>query len=94
MPPVAQLLNFDNNVKTQATLYVPDASLADYQQADVWKDFFAIKGLSSSGITTAETSGDAVVGIYDFSGRRLQQRSSGVNIVKMSNGKTRKYIKK
>ena len=94
VPPVARLLSFDNNVKTQATLYVPDASLADYQQADVWKNFFAIKGLSSSGITTAETSGDAVVGIYDLSGRRLQQRSSGVNIVKMSNGKTRKYFKK
>ena len=94
VPPAAQPLSFDSTVKTSATLYVPDASLAAYQQAEVWKDFFAVKGLTASGVNPAVTTNDNTIGIYDLSGRRLHERSSGVNIVKMNNGMSRKYYRK
>ena len=46
----------------------------------------AIKGVQAS-------DGAEPAAIYDLSGRRIPQMQHGVNIVKMSNGRTRKVIK-
>ncbi|MGM9779853.1 MAG: leucine-rich repeat domain-containing protein [Prevotella sp.] len=92
-PPVAEEYSFADAVKTSATLYVPDASLNAYKSADVWKDFFAVKGVSESGISSAvDTDADAVRDIYDLSGRKTAKASKGLNIFKMKSGETRKGI--
>lgn len=45
-PPLAEPDIFGESAATEsATLYVPDASLDAYKSADVWKDFFSIKGV-------------------------------------------------
>ena len=77
-------------VKTSATLYVPDASLAAYKSANVWKDFFAVKGLTATGLSSPEAADDDTVrDIYDLNGRMINE--SSVKGVYIKNGK--KYVK-
>jgi len=68
---------------------VPTKSLADYQAADVWKNFWNIKGgaenYSTTGIgnvTIDKVTTENV--IYDLQGRRLRAPQHGLNII---NGK-------
>ena len=92
-PPLADEHSFDDAVKESATLYVPDASLNSYKVAYVWKDFFAVKGVSETGISSSITSdGSAIGDIYDLSGRKAARASKGLNIFRMKNGETRKGI--
>ena len=80
-------------VKTSATLYVPDASLAAYKSANVWKDFFAVKGLSAAGLSSPEVAnGNTVRDIYDLSGRKTAKAAKGMNIFRMKSGEIRKEI--
>lgn len=73
--------------------YVPDASLEAYKSAEVWKDFFEVKGLSATGVSSAvNTNADAVREIYDLSGHKTANASKGVNIFKMKSGETRKGL--
>ena len=89
-PPVAKEYSFDDAVKTAATLYVPDASLDAYRSADVWKDFFAVKGMSETGISSPEAADDDTIrDIYDLNGRMINE--SSVKGVYIKNGK--KYVK-
>ncbi|MGM9702153.1 MAG: hypothetical protein ACI3YZ_01160 [Prevotella sp.] len=93
-PPLAEPDIFGESAATEsATLYVPDASLDAYKSADVWKDFFSIKGVSSTGISTT-TSTDSVRDIYSLTGRKLSKPTKGVNIVRMSSGRNVVMIKK
>ena len=92
-PPLAEVYSFDDAVKTAATLYVPDASLDAYRSADVWKDFFAVKGLSATGLSSPEAADDDTVrDIYDLSGRKSNKASKGLNIFKMKSGEIRKSL--
>lgn len=50
---------------------------------------------SSTGINSAATDGDTTVkAVYDLNGHRLNGLQKGVNIVRYSNGKTAKVVKK
>lgn len=50
---------------------------------------------SSTGINSAATEGDTTVkAVYDLNGHRLNGLQKGVNIVRYSNGKTAKVVKK
>ena len=92
-PPLAEVYSFDDAVKTAATLYVPDASLDAYRSADVWKDFFAVKGLSATGLSSPEAADDDTVrDIYDLSGRKATKAAKGMNIFRMKSGEIRKEI--
>ena len=92
-PPLVGEPCFEDAVKTSTTLYVPDASLAAYKSADVWKDFFAVKGLSATGLSSPEAADDDTVrDIYDLSGRKSNKASKGLNIFKMKSGEIRKSL--
>ena len=93
VPPVAEPFSFDDAAKTSTTLYVPSASLTAYQSADVWKDFFAVKDLSTTGISMT-TATDSVRDIYDLSGRKTSKPVKGLNIVRMNSGRNQVMIKK
>lgn len=93
VPPVAESFSFDDAAKTSTTLYVPSASLTAYQSADVWKDFFAVKDLSATGISMT-TATDSVRDIYDLSGRKTSKPVKGLNIVRMNSGRNQVMIKK
>ena len=92
-PPVAEPYSFDDAVKLSATLYVPDASLTAYQSADVWKDFYEVKGITASGITSPMLSSSvSTAGIYNLSGCRMQKASRGINLIRMNDGRTGKTL--
>ena len=75
-------------------LQVPAGSEEAYANAPIWQKFTTIETLPTTGIDAVETAGDAtVVGIYTIDGKRLNEMRSGVNIVRMSDGTSRKIIK-
>ena len=88
-PPLVGESCFEDAVKTSATLYVLDASLAAYKSANVWKDFFAVKGLTATGLSSPEAADDDTERIYDLNGRMINE--SSVKGVYIKNGK--KYVK-
>ena len=97
IPPICKAVVFENVDKSLCTLKVPKGSKDDYSQAYGWKDFVNIEEVDVTGIeaVTAEGVGNAdITDIYDLNGRRRNALQSGVNIVKMSDGTTRKVIKR
>ena len=78
------------------SLVVPTGSKSAYQSADTWKDFVKISemdNIETAGIQQAKTQSN-MLGIYDIHGRQLPAMQKGLNIVKMSNGETRKVVVK
>ena len=78
----------------EATLYVPEASLNSYKTTSPWSDFGTILAIKSSGIETNTVGTSATVdSIYNIEGKRNGGIKSGMNILRMSNGTTRKIMK-
>lgn len=93
LPPACFDNTFTSTTYDKATLYVPEAAKDDYAVASVWKNFK--NQVPVAGIESVETDEEAVeIGRYDIYGRELSAPSKGVNIVKMSNGKTHKVFVK
>ena len=93
--PVVDYTTFDRSNYKSATLHVPAASIDAYSSTKQWKDFGKIIALAPSGIEVSTVSQQpTVVERYDLSGRHLNQAKRGVNIIKMSDGTTKKVIVK
>ena len=98
IPPICNAGVFGNVDKSLCTLKVPKGSKDAYSQADGWKDFAnnieevdvtGIEAVTAEGVSNAD-----ITDIYDLNGRRRDALQPGVNIVKMSDGTTRKVIKR
>ena len=78
----------------EATLYVPEASLASYKTKVPWKNFGTILPIETSGIESniIGTVAD-VEAVYGLDGKRCDSMKSGMNIIRMSDGTTRKIVK-
>ena len=78
----------------EATLYVPEASLASYKTTLPWQSFGTILPIESTGIesNTIGTVAD-VEAVYGLDGKRRDSMKSGMNIIRMSDGTTRKIMK-
>ena len=86
-----------DSVNKSIPLYVPAGTKEKYQGTDGWKEFTNIQEVDMTGIeaVTAEGVSNAdITDIYDLNGRRSDALQPGVNIVKMSDGTTRKVIKR
>lgn len=83
--------------KTTLKVFVPKGTLAAYQAADVWKEFWnlqeidAITGISSAVVPKTDAKG---VGLYSITGVKIEQKRPGINIIKMSDGSIRKVLVK
>lgn len=70
---------------TDLEVIVPTSSLADYQAADVWKDFWKLKGGAEEYTTSispaTKISNDKITTIYDLLGHRLNAPQRGINII-------------
>ena len=93
-PPICGTQALTDINKWDCTLIVPTGSLSAYQAADQWKDFFFIE---ESDVTAINRIYDDKVegrieGIYDLNGRKLERLQRGINIVKMSDGTTKKVV--
>ena len=78
----------------EATLYVPEASLASYKTTDPWQSFGIILPIESSGIESNTIGKVAdVEAVYGLDGKRCDSMKSGMNIIRLSDGTTRKIVK-
>ena len=83
---------------TYATLHVPATSLEAYKAANEWKDFGNIVALTDedpkpTAISSIEYAPVATnKAIFDLQGHQLAQPKKGLNIIKMSDGTTKKVI--
>jgi hypothetical protein len=99
VPEMGKDIFVDSNYKN-ATLHVPAVSVEAYRNAEQWKDFGNIVALTDedpkpTGISTMEYAPMATnKAIYDLQGHQLAQPKKGLNIIRMSDGKTRKVIVK
>ena len=95
-PPSCGSQALDDINKWTCTLSVPAGSTAACQAAAQWKEFFFIDNdVTGIEAVTAESVGNAdITDIYDLNGRRRDALQPGINIVKMSDGTTRKVIKR
>ena len=90
-PPVCGTQALDDINKWTCELYVPGENISDYQAADQWKEFFFMY----DGVEGVEMDNNAVEVVrYDIHGRLLSEPTKGINIIKMSDGTTRKEIVK
>lgn len=81
---------------TQTKVYVPESAFDDYKQSTVFKKFFEEDNLltfNATGINTVKDTRIVPVMWFDLTGRQLSAPQKGINIVKMSDGSTRKIMK-
>ena len=76
-----------------ATLYVPAASLDSYKKAYPWRGFGTILPIASTGMDTTTVKPATIDAIYNLDGKRSNGTSRGLNIMRMSDGTTRKVMK-
>ena len=95
-PPSCGSQALDDINKWTCTLSVPAGSTAAYQAAAQWKEFFFIDNdVTAIETVAAESVGNAdITAIYDLNGRRRDALQPGINIVKMSDGTTKKVVAK
>ena len=92
--PIGDYYIFFDTPIYKATLYVPEASLNSYKTKLPWRGFGTILAIKSSGIETNTVGTSATVdAIYNLEGKRNGGIKSGMNILRMSNGTTRKIMK-
>ena len=85
---------FKETTINQATLHVPESSLSSYLSTSPWNGFGEILPISPDGIGEIATDGEAGIdAIYDIEGKRGNGISRGLNIIRMSDGTTRKVLK-
>lgn len=87
---------FENTPVEQITLYVHRDVIDDYKQDKYWNTFGNIAALED--ITALESVASTVPAsvfgkIYSIDGKQLSQPQKGLNILKMSDGTTRKVVK-
>ena len=91
VPPTAE--GFSNATYLNAVLYVPQGAKDIYMQTPIWKYFFNIEEISSTGIgsiSPMENVGDDVY--YSIDGRRIAAPRKGINIIRKANGTVKKVL--
>jgi hypothetical protein len=92
-PPACGTQALDDINKWSCTLSVPQGYNSAYQQADQWKDFFFIDN-NVTGISKLTDDSAKPTSIYDLNGNKIDSMKPGLNIIKMSDGSTRKVVVK
>ena len=92
-PPYVGTDTFSNIDKQKCTLYVPKGCIAIYQQADWWKGFLNIRDDAPTGIQSVNNDKDTKIShIYNLNGKTQPVLQRGINIVRTTNGKTKKIL--
>ena len=87
--------------RKNATLYVPKGSKDAYKAADYWKEFKEIIEIDPTGIDQISFQENGEQGIdqegagwYTIDGKQVDKPKKGINIIRMSNGTTKKVVVK
>ncbi len=92
-PPVCGSNCFYQVDQSACSLYVPAESVDAYKSADQWKEFYNILPFKPTGIQVNGQSSTVNVQYFDFEGREIPAFQKGMNIVKYSDGTTKKLFK-
>ena len=95
-PPICEQNALVAVYKWHGKLIVPHGSLAAYQSADEWKDFNIIEENDVTATSHINNDGAEawVTDIYNTNGSKLKRLQRGTNIIKMSNGTSKKILVK
>ena len=94
IPTAIEGTNFNDSPIDQATLYVLETSLKYYKTTSDWSNFGTILPITSTGIeNTPVTKSNTIDAIYDLDGKRSNGANRGMNIIRMTDGTTRKVMK-
>lgn len=98
VPEMGKDVFIDSNYKN-ATLHVPANAVEAYRNAEQWKDFGNIVALTDedpkpTSIESVNSSIKTAERYYTIDGKQITSLQRGLNIVKMSDGTTRKVIVK
>ena len=94
-PPATINYSFIANdyIYPSCVLYVPSGSEDAYSKADGWKKFQNIKSFDPSGVRVISDKTDIIpVAYYTLSGKKIDVPQHGMNIIKYSNGQTKKVF--
>lgn len=94
VPPTAT--NFSNVQYMNVKVYVPKGALAAYQSADVWKNFWNLQESETTDIDDVITNTQTAKELkrYNAAGREIDNHHRGLNVIRMSDGTTKKVIVK
>ena len=70
-----------SNVYTDAILFVPVGTKANYQATDGWKEFEHIEEMDFSDIIDIKTNQDSSKAIYSLDGQQRYKMEKGINII-------------
>ena len=93
VPPTCGTQALDDINKWTCTLCVPEAQMEAYKAADQWKDFFFYDTVEA-GVENVDADDAVEVERFNLDGTRLTAPQKGINIVRMSDGTTRKVLVK
>ena len=83
----------DHDKFTTATLYVPTGTKEKYESTPAWNKFANIVEGIENAVESVETDAQAEETVrYNVGGQRISSPQKGLNIVKMSDGTTRKIM--
>ena len=88
----------ESNYKS-ATLHVPANAVEAYRRAEQWKDFGNIVALNGddpkpTGVESVSNNGKTAERYYTIDGKQIPAPRRGLNMIKMSDGTTRKVVLK
>ena len=92
------IYTFDNSVIKNTTLHVPASSIDAYKNTAPWCDFGNIVALTNEGsdsssiVLTNSDSSTYPVNYFNLDGKRIPKPQRGLNIIKMSDGTTKKMF--
>ena len=85
---------FSKNTYNNATLYVPVGSITKYKSTVGWRDFVFIEEGIPSDISSLQKEKINESKRYTLDGKPLAQPQNGLNIIKMTDGTTKKIVVK
>ncbi len=97
VPPSFQLNAF-TDMNDECVLYVPKGSKSAYESAEYWQDFYEIREIGgeddTDGINGISVDSTNIEGYYSIDGQQLSTPQEGVNIVRYSDGTSKKVLMK
>ena len=96
VPAKIEETTFDTETVLDATLYVPQGCIRKYMRAKYWSKFNKIKEIDTQTGIDSVTAHDAAkeVSRYGINGQLLNGPTKGVNILKYSDGTTKRVMMK
>ena len=84
---------FDSSNYTDATLYVPSGTKDKYLATAGWKKFTNIVEMGETAVKEISASNTNEAKYFSLDGKQFSRPRKGLNILKMSDGTTRKVVK-